>query len=67
MGHIVRTPEGSYRANWRDESGRQKAKSFRTRKEAAGFMAQVEARFTMASTSTRTPDDRVSARMRNGG
>ena len=43
MGHIVRTPEGSYRANWRDESGRQKAKSFRTRKEAAGFMAQVEA------------------------
>lgn len=43
MGHIVRTPEGSYRANWRDETGRQKAKSFRTRKEAAGFMAQVEA------------------------
>jgi len=43
MGHIIRSQAGTYRANWRDETGRQKAKSFRTKKEAAGFLAQVEA------------------------
>ncbi|MFI7588785.1 tyrosine-type recombinase/integrase [Spongisporangium articulatum] len=42
MGHIVKTPAGTFRANWRDDTGRQKAKNFRTKKEAAGFLAQVE-------------------------
>src|SRR5262245_62014529 len=42
MGHIVKTPAGSYRANWRDATGKQKAKSFRTKKEATLYLAQVE-------------------------
>lgn len=42
MGHIVKTPAGTYRANWRDPSGRQKAKTFRTRKEAAAYLAATE-------------------------
>lgn len=46
MGHVIRTPAGTYRANWRDVSGRQKAKTFRTKKEAAGFLAQVESAIT---------------------
>ncbi|MFU8851264.1 tyrosine-type recombinase/integrase [Micromonospora sp. SL1-18] len=43
MGHIVKTPAGTFRANWRDPSGRQKAKTFRTRKEAAAYLATTEA------------------------
>ncbi|MFG1832983.1 tyrosine-type recombinase/integrase [Micromonospora chersina] len=43
MGHIVKTSAGTYRANWRDASGRQKAKTFRTKKEASTFLAQTEA------------------------
>lgn len=42
MGHIVKTPAGTWRANWRDPSGRQVAKTFRTKKDAAGFLATVE-------------------------
>ncbi|SCL22826.1 Site-specific recombinase XerD [Micromonospora nigra] len=42
MGHIIKTPAGTYRANWRDPSGRQKAKTFRTRKEAAAYLAATE-------------------------
>jgi len=42
MGHIVKTPAGTFRANWRDTSDRQKSKTFKTRKEAAAFLAQVE-------------------------
>jgi integrase len=42
MGHIVKTPAGSFRANWRDAAGRQKAKTFRTKKEAAAFLAATE-------------------------
>lgn len=42
MGHIIRTPAGTYRANWRDATGRQKAKTFRTKKEAAAFLAETE-------------------------
>lgn len=41
MGHIVKTPAGTYRANWRDPTGRQKAKTFRTKKEASAFLAEV--------------------------
>ena len=43
MGHIVRTPAGTYRANWRDATGRQKAKNFRTKKQASTFLAETEA------------------------
>jgi integrase len=43
MGHIIKTPAGTFRANWRDATGRQKAKTFKTRKEAAAFLAETEA------------------------
>lgn len=43
MGHIVKTPAGTFRANWRDASGRQKAKTFPTRRQAASFLAETEA------------------------
>jgi hypothetical protein len=42
MGHIIKTPAGTFRANWRDATGRQKAKTFKTRKEAAAFLAETE-------------------------
>lgn len=42
MGHIVKTPAGTFRANWRDPAGRQKAKTFPTRKEAAAYLAETE-------------------------
>jgi integrase len=42
MGHIVQTPAGGYRANWRDAAGRQRAKTFRTKREAAAYLAEVE-------------------------
>lgn len=41
MGHISRTPSGRYRANWRDLAGRQKAKTFGTKREATMFLAEV--------------------------
>lgn len=41
MGHIVKTPAGTFRANWRDPAGRQKAKTFPTRKEAAAYLADI--------------------------
>jgi len=43
MAHISRTPSGGWRANWRDPSGRQKAKTFMTKKDAAAFLAEIEA------------------------
>ena len=43
MGHIVRTDAGTWRANWRDAAGRQKAKTFPTKKAAAGFLAETVA------------------------
>lgn len=43
MGHISKTPGGSFRANWRDPAGRQKAKTFSTRKEASAFLAEITA------------------------
>src|SRR5207253_1235232 len=41
-GHIVRTAAGTFRANWRDPAGRQRAKTFRTKKAATGFLAEVQ-------------------------
>jgi integrase len=46
VGHIVKTPAGTFRANWRDASGKQKAKTFKTRKEASAFLAEMETSLT---------------------
>lgn len=43
MSFISRTPEGNYRANWREPSGLQKAKTFRTKTEAKRFLAEIDA------------------------
>jgi integrase len=42
VGHVIKTPGGNWRANWRDPSGRQKAKTFPTKKAASAFLAEVE-------------------------
>ncbi|MDQ7908369.1 site-specific integrase [Phytohabitans sp. ZYX-F-186] len=42
MGFVNKTPAGTYRANWRDATGKQKAKTFRTKKEATVYLADVE-------------------------
>lgn len=46
MAHITRAPAGGYRANWRDPSGRQRAKTFRTKVEARRFLAEIETTLT---------------------
>lgn len=43
MGHVVKTNAGTWRANWRDPSGRQRAKTFPTKREASRFLADVTA------------------------
>ncbi|MDM4722115.1 tyrosine-type recombinase/integrase [Micromonospora sp. WMMA1363] len=42
VGFVIKTPAGTYRANWRDSADRQKAKTFRTKKEANAYLAEVE-------------------------
>lgn len=42
MGHITASSAGNFRANWRDPTGRQRAKTFATKKEARTFLAQVD-------------------------
>jgi len=42
MGFIDKTPEGRYRAYFRDPSGKQRSKTFRTKKDANAFLAEVE-------------------------
>jgi integrase len=39
---IHRTQEGTYRAKWRDPSGRQRSKNFTTKREARSFLAEQE-------------------------
>ena len=46
MSFVSRTPEGNYRANWREPSGRQKAKTFPTKAEAKRFLAEIDAGLT---------------------
>ncbi len=46
MGHVTPTPAGNYRANWRDATGKQRAKTFPTRREAKAFLAETEATLT---------------------
>jgi integrase len=43
MSHISRTPKGNYRANWREPSGRQRAKTFPSKREAAVYLAEIGA------------------------
>jgi hypothetical protein len=43
MGFVRKTPTGIFRACWRDPAGGQKSKSFRTKREANAFLAEVEA------------------------
>ncbi|MEV4822552.1 tyrosine-type recombinase/integrase [Micromonospora sp. NPDC049274] len=42
MGFVRKTPAGRQRACWRDPAGKQKSKTFRTKKEANAFLAEVE-------------------------
>jgi integrase len=42
MGHIFTTPAGTYQANWRDPTGRKRAKTFKTKKDARAFLARIE-------------------------
>lgn len=42
MGHVSKTPSGTFRANWRDQAGRQKAKTFKTKKEASAYLSDIE-------------------------
>jgi integrase len=46
VSHISHTPAGAYRANWRDPSGRQRAKTFPTKKAARQFLAEIESSIT---------------------
>jgi hypothetical protein len=46
MSHISRTLAGAYRANWQDPSGRQRAKTFPTKKAARQFLAEIEPSMT---------------------
>ena len=46
MGHVIPTPAGTYRANWRDATGKQRAKTFPTRKQAKAFLAETESTLT---------------------
>lgn len=43
MSFITRTPAGKYRANWRDPAGRQRAKTFPTKRDANAFLAEIGA------------------------
>ncbi|HET6297325.1 MAG TPA: site-specific integrase [Kribbella sp.] len=42
MGYVRKTPAGSWKACWRDATGRQPSKTFPTKREAAAFLATVE-------------------------
>src|SRR3954451_11265023 len=46
MAHITPTPAGSWRANWRDPTGRQRAKTFATKRDAKRFLADLETSLT---------------------
>ena len=42
MGFVRKTPAGAFRACWRDPAGKQRSKTFRTKREAGAFLAEVE-------------------------
>lgn len=41
-GFVRKTPAGAYRACWRDPAGRQKSKTFHTKRHASAFLSEVE-------------------------
>lgn len=49
MGAIRKTPAGTWRAYWRSPAGRQESKTFRTKRGASVFLAQMR---TAAVTGT---------------
>jgi integrase len=42
MSWIVKTPKNTYRANWRDPTGKQRAKTFKRAADAKRFLADIE-------------------------
>jgi integrase len=42
MSFVRKTPAGTFRACWRDPAGGQKSRSFRTKREANAFLAEIE-------------------------
>jgi integrase len=42
VGFVDKTPEGRYRAYFRDPAGKQRSKTFRTKRDATAFLAEVE-------------------------
>jgi hypothetical protein len=42
MGYVRKTPAGSWKACWRDATGRQPTKTFPTKREATAFLATIE-------------------------
>ncbi|MEU8251730.1 hypothetical protein [Nonomuraea sp. NPDC048916] len=49
MGHIVKTKAGTYRANWRDQTDRQRSKTFPTKREATAFLAEINSALNRGS------------------
>lgn len=43
VGWVVPTPAGTFRAGWRDPSGKERSKTFKTKKAAKTHLADVEA------------------------
>ena len=42
MGHLRRAPSGNWRAAYRTPEGKERTKTFKTKREARAFLAQVE-------------------------
>lgn len=42
MGFVDKTPEGRYRAYFRDPAGKQRSKTFRIKRDATAFLAEME-------------------------
>lgn len=42
MAWVTRTSSGSYRASWREPSGRQRSKTFKTQRDAKRFIAEID-------------------------
>lgn len=41
MGFVFKTPSGNWQANWREPSGKQRSKTFPTKREANTFLAEM--------------------------
>lgn len=49
MGFAFKTQSGKWQANWREPSGKQRSKTFRTKREADTFIAEMETTKTRGS------------------